>query len=270
MRAFLIQHGEALLITICGLWATFYAWGRRERLRASPNFPVRALPVLAPIIILLGLVQFVVDAHPSYQWQRAFTEDHRASAEFPGAPTAGTAIDSAQVTPSGTVTNVVPGVPVKRLNPALGGPLRGMNPGPGGSRRRMNSAPEAPGRRMNPGSEVSVKRVTLGFNVPQRDINLQLSYSEIPPSGADLTVEQRLEALKTAFAQMGTLLSCEPDGPGDIPIYRVVLDMNEGKTRCVVRLAIAPNALYRAVATASSDSRDDPLVRRFLNSFRME
>jgi hypothetical protein len=248
MRTFLIQHIDAMLMTGAGLWATFYAWGQRERLRASPKFLVRALPVLAPIMMIFGLLQFVLDAHPSYQWRRAFTENHRASAEFPGPPTTGTAIDSAHVTPSGTVTNLVPGAPVRRSNAGLGGPLR----------------------RMKAGSEVSVKRITLGFNVPRRDITLQLSYSEIPPSGADLTVAQRIEALKSAFAQMGTLLSCQPDGSGDVPIYRIVLEMNGGKTRCVMRLAIAPDALYRAVATASSDSRDDPLITRFLSSFRME
>jgi hypothetical protein len=215
MRAFLIQHADALITTVLGLWITVYSWRARERLRASPKKLARALPILAPLVVVFGLLQFVLDSQPAYDWQRAYTSDQRASAEFPCATTSEAATDSAQ--------------------------------------------------------GVSVRRLTVNCNVPQRDINLRLSYNEIPPEGAGLTIEQRLDGLRSYFEQQGfTIVSCVSDGHGDIPGYRIVIEKDRGKIRCLTRVAIARKAIYRAVATSTSGFHDDAVIARFIDSFTLQ
>lgn len=215
MRAFLIQHIDALITTALGLWITVYSWRQRKRLQASPKKLARALPVLAPLVVVFGLLQFAIDSQPTYVWQRSFTSDQRASAEFPCTTTTETATDSAQ--------------------------------------------------------GVSIKRLTVNCNVPQRDINLRLSYNEIPPEGASLTVEQRLDGLRSYFNKQGfTIISCVPDGHKEIPDYRLVMEGDHGKVRCVTRIAITPKAIYRAVATSTSGFHDDPVIPRFVDSFKLQ
>ena len=212
MRAFFIQHIDALITTGLGLWITVYSWRQRERLRASPKKLVRALPVLAPLVVAFGLLQFVLGSQPAQVWQRVYTSDQRASAEFPCATTSETATDSAQ--------------------------------------------------------GVSIKRLTVNCNVPQRDINLRLSYNEIPPEGASLTIEQRIDGLTNYFQQQGfTIVSSVPDAQGDIPGYRIVIEKDHGQTRSLMRVAIAPKAIYRVVATSTSGFHDDPVIGRFVDSF---
>jgi hypothetical protein len=215
MRSFLILHVDAIITTTLGLWITVYAWRQRERLRASPKKLARALPVLAPLVVVFGLLRFVLDSQPRYLWQRAFTSDQRASAEFPCATTTDSATDSAQ--------------------------------------------------------GVSVRRLTVNCNVPQRDINLRLSYNEIPPEGAGLTIEQRLDGLRSYFEQQGfTIVSCVPDRHGDVPGYRIVIEKDGGKIRCLTRVAIAPKAIYRAVATSTSGFHEDAVITRFVDSFTLQ
>jgi len=215
MRAFLIQHVDALITTALGLWITVYSWRQRERLRASPKKLARALPVLAPLVVVFGLLRFVLDSQPAYVWHRAFTSDQRASAEFPCATTTETATDVAH--------------------------------------------------------GVSIQRLTASCNVPQRDINLRLTYNEIPPEGAGLTVEQRFEGLKSFFQQQGfAIISSVPDAHGAIPGYRILVEKDQGKTRTLIRVAIAPKAIYRAVATSTIGFHDNPVIARFVDSFRMQ
>ncbi|MCX6905476.1 MAG: hypothetical protein NTW03_18760, partial [Verrucomicrobia bacterium] len=70
MRAFLIQHVDAVITTILGLWITVYSWRQRDRLRVSPKKLARALPVLAPLVVVFGLLRFVLDSQPAYAWRR--------------------------------------------------------------------------------------------------------------------------------------------------------------------------------------------------------
>ncbi len=117
---------------------------------------------------------------------------------------------------------------------------------------------------------VSVQRLTVNCNVPRTDINLRLSFNEIPPEGEGFTIEQRLAGLKSFFEQRGfATTSCVPDGPGAIPSYRMVLEQERGKVRCVTRVAIGPKAIYRAIATSSSGFHDDPVITRFIDSFSL-
>ena len=139
MRTFLIHHIDAVIDTALGLWITIYCWLHRERLRSSPKKLARALPILAPLILLFGVLSFTFNFQSADGWQRVSTEDQRASADFPCAATASSANDS------------------------VGG--------------------------------VAVKRAIVQCNVPQRDINLRLSYNEIPAEGLSQTTEQRLKVM---------------------------------------------------------------------------
>jgi hypothetical protein len=113
--------------------------------------------------------------------------------------------------------------------------------------------------------------LTVNCNIPQRDINLRLSYNEIPPEGAGLSIEQRLDGLTSFFRQQGfSIISTVPDAHGDIPGYRFVVEKDRGKTRCLMRVAIAPRAIYRPVATSTSGFHDDPVIARFVDSFSLQ
>lgn len=165
------------------------------------------------VFTLAGCFLWIVGCDkPVYVWQRAFTDDQRASAEFPCPTTTETATDSAK--------------------------------------------------------GVSVKRTTVTCSIPHRDITLHLSYSEIPPEGAGLTVEQRVAAIRSHFEQQGcTIVSCVSEMTGNVPGCRMVIQMDHGKTRCTVRLAVTPKAIYRALATSASVLHNDPAIARFVESF---
>ncbi|MCX6905475.1 MAG: hypothetical protein NTW03_18755, partial [Verrucomicrobia bacterium] len=123
----------------------------------------------------------------------------------------------------------------------------------------------------NSAQGVSIRQITVQCSVPQRDINLRLSYNEIPPEGAGLTVEQRLDGLRAVFQQQGfAVISCVPDNHGNVPGYRFVVEMDHGKTRSLMRVAITPKCIYRAVATSTSGFHDDPVIARFVDSFSLQ
>lgn len=115
MNAFLIQHIDALITTIAGICFTIYSWRNRDRLRTSPKKIVRILPILAPLVLAFGLISFALDSHTKYSWQRVFTADKRASAEFPCATATVTATDS------------VGSISVKRVTVNCDIPRKGIN-----------------------------------------------------------------------------------------------------------------------------------------------
>jgi len=103
MKTFIIQHIDAIITTALGLGLSIYAWRQRERLRASPQKIVRALPILALLVLAFGLLRFTFESRVTYEWHRVFTEDQHASAEFPR-PT-DTEID----------TTSAKGIPIRRI-----------------------------------------------------------------------------------------------------------------------------------------------------------
>lgn len=94
MRVFFIQHIDAIITTTLGLCATAYAWRQHQRLQTNPNWLVRNLPILAPLIVVFGLLRFIPVSQPEIIWQRVFTSDQKASAEFPKSTTTETTTDS--------------------------------------------------------------------------------------------------------------------------------------------------------------------------------
>jgi len=80
MRAFIIQYIDAIIPTALGLIFIFQSWWH---LRKSSKTSVRVLRVVSPILVIFGLIQFAITSHPLYVWKPVYTNDHRASAEFP-------------------------------------------------------------------------------------------------------------------------------------------------------------------------------------------
>jgi hypothetical protein len=213
--AFVIQHIDAIITTAAGLIACIVAFRKREQFRSNSNRFARGLPILAPLVLIFGLLQFVMDSRPAYSWQRFSTNDEHASAEFPIAPTREEATDHA--------------------------------------------------------GALSVHRIEMICNVPKRDINLRLSYNQIPPEGAGLTTSQRLEGMTAFFEQQGfKITTFTNETVGEIPIYRIVADKNSGEVRQMLRIAIQNNAIYRALATSTRGFHDDPVIMRFVDSFRFQ
>lgn len=121
---------------------------------------------------------------------------------------------------------------------------------------------------------VPIRRVTIACDVPNRDIDLRLTYDEIPAEAAKSVTQseaQRIDAIRSYFLQHGfAIVSDIADRHGDIPGYRILVEQRNGKMSCLLRLAMTPSALYRVAATFPSDSPDDPVVKRFVESFKMQ
>ena len=83
MRLYFIQYIDAIITTILGLYFTIYAYRHRERLQTNSQKLVRILPVLAPLVLVFGLLRFAMDSQQTYVWHRVYSEDKQASVEFP-------------------------------------------------------------------------------------------------------------------------------------------------------------------------------------------
>ncbi len=115
---------------------------------------------------------------------------------------------------------------------------------------------------------IAVTRVTVRCKVPGKEIDLRLSYSEIPPGSANLTIDQRLDAFKAFLQQQGlSLVSCLPERGQPYPGYRIVCDTRDGKYRTQMLGVISPTAVYRVIATSSTRLASDPTIGRFMGSF---
>jgi len=213
MKIFILQHIDAIITTALALCLLIYAWKHRKRLQSSPRKIDRALPALAIVLLLIGLLRLAFDSQPAYVWQRVYSDDQRASAEFPR-PT-DTEID----------TTSAKGISIRRIQ----------------------------------------------CDVPYKSINLRLSHNDIPPEGLGPTVEQRIEAVLSNFKQQGlTVVSCIPEKNADAPCYRIVVEKDGGKIQISWRIAITPKALYGAMATSTGGYHDDPVIARFLDSFKIQ
>ena len=151
---------------------------------------------------------------PAYVWQRVFTSDQGASAEFPCATTTETATDSTK----------------------------------GGS----------------------IRRTTIKCTIPHRDITLHLSYNDVPPAGAGMTIEQRVAGMRRSFEEKGgTVISSVTEATGGDQAGRMVVDLEQGKARCTLRWAVKSKVTYRAIASSARTLHDDPVIARFVESFRV-
>ena len=163
MRGFFIQHIDALISIGFGIGLTVYSWVHRDRLQSSPKKIVRALPVLAPLLLVFEVLRLAFDSQPAFEWRRITTGDQRASAEFPCAASTSKATDSAQ--------------------------------------------------------GVSIKRLTIDCNIPG---------------------------------------------------FRILVEKDQGKSRSLMRVALAPSAIYRVIATSTDGFHDDPVITRFIDSFTIQ
>lgn len=115
MRLYFIQYIDAIITTILGLYFTIYAYRHRERLQTNSQKLVRILPVLAPLVLVFGLLRFAMDSQQTYVWHRVYSEDKQASVEFP------------LEAKSETVADVFQGVSLRRFTVQCDIPYRGIN-----------------------------------------------------------------------------------------------------------------------------------------------
>jgi hypothetical protein len=95
---FLVSNIDAVITTVFGMFFTIYALQKRESLSSSSNGLTRLLPVLAPLVLAFGLIQFFISgnaADPAPAWRIVHTDDGIAQVEFPTTPTRTEATDRA-------------------------------------------------------------------------------------------------------------------------------------------------------------------------------
>jgi hypothetical protein len=118
---------------------------------------------------------------------------------------------------------------------------------------------------------VSALRTTLTHDVPFKDIALFLSFSPIPSDGAKLTDRERITATTEFFTQQDLQVAHEsPVQIGASSGFAVDLQRDGGKVRMWLRVAYVGGKVYRVVASSTGSHHDDPIVRHFLDSFRIE
>ena len=115
---------------------------------------------------------------------------------------------------------------------------------------------------------ISIQRTTIKCTIPHRDITLHLSCNEIPAAGLRLTMDQRIAGMRSSFEQKGgKIISSNPEAIGSLQGCRMVVELEQGKARCTIRMAVKSNMTYRAIASSASALHEDPVIARFLESF---
>ena len=91
MPSFIVQHMDALISTVAGLFACFYGY-RAPRAGSVPTSAqqraTKILRICGPLVVMFGLMRFVMEQPAAATWQRHSTNDRFASVEFPGTPEA--------------------------------------------------------------------------------------------------------------------------------------------------------------------------------------
>ena len=77
--------------------------------------------------------------------------------------------------------------------------------------------------------------------------------------------------MKNFYQQGGfRVVSCIPEAHGSIPGFRLTIEKDNAGARVLMRMAIAPKAIYHVIAASASGFHDDPAIVRFVDSFTME
>jgi len=110
----------------------------------------------------------------------------------------------------------------------------------------------------------------ITFNCNPHNMNLRLTYSQIPEKYANLTNSERLEAMKAGLRRAGfTITTFTNENIGAIPVYRIVADENNGNAESILRIALQHNAIYRIIASFPHGLKNDPTITEFINSFQI-
>ncbi len=118
---------------------------------------------------------------------------------------------------------------------------------------------------------LSSQRTTMKCSVPNRDIQLHLTWTDIVPDGSDPAASQRAEAMKAHLQNQGfAISSCHAEDRGQVPSYQIVADKDGGTLRIRMRIAVTSKSVYMASAVSSSGFHHDPAIGRFLDSFTAE
>ena len=86
IKYFIIQHIEAILTTIGGVFAM--AIGSKAASRGDHSRRTKLLKILGPCLMGFGVLRFLMESATPVEWRRVATSDGMASVEFPGAPKA--------------------------------------------------------------------------------------------------------------------------------------------------------------------------------------
>jgi len=107
-------------------------------------------------------------------------------------------------------------------------------------------------------------------DVPGKDIHLRLSFSPVPPEASGFPDVERFAACKAYWEQRGFEVRREsPLTLGAVSGRAFDLQRDGGKARMWVRMVCLPGGIYRVVAVSAGSYHDDPVISRFLDSFRV-
>jgi hypothetical protein len=114
---------------------------------------------------------------------------------------------------------------------------------------------------------------TMGwaYTIAAKDISLHLSYSDVPGEETKVPDAERFNFSKQYFTGQGFRIVAEGTGTfGSAPGYFMQLEQGDGKTVSWIRVAYVGTRVYRVVATAGQPFREEALIPKFLESFRIQ
>jgi hypothetical protein len=140
----------------------------------------------------------------------------------------------------------------------------------GGASAEFPTAPQAK-QSVDTVNGFSVERVSLLCSVPQKDICLLLSFTPIPSEDSAISDAERIGLMKEHYQQQGLSVLRESQVQcGAASGHALDFAHQGGAVRTWTRIAFAPGKMYRVVVTSTGSHHDDPLVARYLESFRIE
>ena len=108
------------------------------------------------------------------------------------------------------------------------------------------------------------------YAVPRKDISLRISYSTAAASESGIPADQRFEFLKQFFSKQGfVVLKEDKITIGNASGYSLQLEHTESKAVVWMRISYVGNCIYRVVGSAGAAFHDDPLISKFVDSFKI-
>jgi hypothetical protein len=120
-------------------------------------------------------------------------------------------------------------------------------------------------------NEVKVSRTTLRYVVPFRDITMLMSVRPLAPGSANTQDTEGLAAMKAAWREHGmTVVNESTIQLGRASGFDLALQGEGATVRAWTRIVITPRYLYDVTVATEGSYHEDPIIRHFLESFRID
>jgi hypothetical protein len=116
----------------------------------------------------------------------------------------------------------------------------------------------------------TVRAIGWIYAVPGKDISLRISYSDAAVTESSIPADQRFIFLKQFLSKQGfVVLKEEKIKFGNAAGYSLQMEHTESKAIVWMRVSYVGNCIYRAVGSCGASFREDPVISKFVDSFKI-